>query len=131
MLAVLALLLALMTFSKVLSPQYMIWLLPAWALVGATDRVLAILGALVLLLTQVEFPALYFRLLYMQPETVAIVVVRNTLLLAFVAVAVWRLWRLPERACADAAPRGGPSADASLGETRPGGAGYVRGDDVG
>ncbi len=97
-LAVLSLLLALMTFSKVLSPQYMIWLLPAWALVGASDRVLAVLGALVLLLTQAEFPALYFRLLYMQPETVAIVVGRNSLLLAFFAICLWRLSRLPSQA---------------------------------
>jgi hypothetical protein len=94
-LAVLALLLALMTFSKVLSPQFLIWLLPAWALVCAFDRVIAVLGALVLLLTQTEFPALYMRLVYLYPETVAIVVVRNTLLFAFFAVTAWRLWRLP------------------------------------
>ena len=45
-LAVLALILALMTFGKVLSPQYFIWTLPAWALVAARDRALAILGGL-------------------------------------------------------------------------------------
>jgi hypothetical protein len=94
-LAVLALLLALMTFSKVLSPQFLIWLLPAWVLAGAVDRVIAVLGGAVLLFTQAEFPALYMRLLTMHPETVAIVVVRNTLLLAFFAVVAWRLWRLP------------------------------------
>jgi hypothetical protein len=100
-LAVLTLILALMTFSKVLSPQYVIWLLPAWALVGAGDRVLGILGGLVLLLTQVEFPVLYWRLLSMDPSTLAIVIARNTLLVAFFAVAMWRLWRLP----GDEAPR--------------------------
>jgi hypothetical protein len=100
-LAVLTLILALMTFSKVLSPQYVIWLLPAWALVGAGDRVLGILGGLVLLLTQVEFPVLYWRLLSMDPPTLAIVIARNTLLVAFFAVALWRLWRLP----GDEAPR--------------------------
>jgi hypothetical protein len=94
-LAVLTLILALMTFSKVLSPQYMIWLLPVWALVGAGDRILGILGGLVLLLTQVEFPVLYWRLLSMDPPTLAIVIARNTLLVAFFAVAMWRLWRLP------------------------------------
>ena len=94
--AVLALILALMTFGKVLSPQYFIWILPAWALVAARDRALAILGGFTLLLTQVEFPALYGRFLAMQPESVAIVVTRNTLLVVFFAVAAWRLWGLPE-----------------------------------
>ena len=93
--AVLALILALMTFGKVLSPQYFIWTLPAWALVAARDRALAVLGGLTLLLTQVEFPSLYWRFLDMQPESVAIVVTRNALLVGFFAVAAWRLWRLP------------------------------------
>ena len=92
----LALILALMTFGKVLSPQYFIWTLPAWALVAARDRVLAILGGLTLLLTQVEFPALYWRFLDMRPESVAIVVTRNTLLVVFFGVAAWRLWGLAQ-----------------------------------
>ena len=94
--AVLALILALMTFGKVLSPQYFVWTLPAWALVAARDRVLAILGGLTLLLTQVEFPALYWRFLDMRPESVAIVVTRNTLLVVFFGVAAWRLWGLAQ-----------------------------------
>jgi len=97
--AVLALILALMTFGKALSPphpQYFIWTLPAWALVAARDRALAVLGGLTLLLTQVEFPALYWRFLDMRPESVALVVTRNTLLVVCFAVAAWRLRRLPE-----------------------------------
>ncbi len=85
-LVVLALLLALMTFGKVLSPQYFIWILPAWALVAARDRWIAVLGGLTLALTQAEFPALYWNLLDMQPAPLAIVVARNTLLLATFAV---------------------------------------------
>jgi hypothetical protein len=95
-LVVLALLLALMTFGKVLSPQYFIWILPAWALVAARDRWIAILGGLALALTHAEFPALYWNLLDMQPAPLAIVVARNTLLLATFAVALWRVWRLPD-----------------------------------
>ena len=95
-LAVLALILALMTFGKVLSPQYFIWTLPAWALVAARDRTLAVLGGFTLLLTQVEYPALYIRFVHMQPESVAIVVARNTLLVVTFAVAAWRLWSLSE-----------------------------------
>jgi len=79
----------------VLSPQYFIWTLPAWALVAARDRILGIVGGLTLLLTQVEFPALYWRFLDMQPESVAIVVTRNTLLVVFFAFAAWRLWAMP------------------------------------
>ena len=55
---------------------------------------LAVLGGLVLLLTQIEFPALYWRFLDMHPESVALVVARNTLLVVFFAVAAWRLWGL-------------------------------------
>lgn len=95
-LAVLALILALMTFSKVLSPQYVIWLLPAWALVSAGDRALAILGGLLLLLTQIEFPALYSDLLRMEAGALTVVIVRNALLLLFFAVTCWRLSKLPK-----------------------------------
>jgi len=97
-LVVLALLLALMTFGKVLSPQYFIWILPAWALVAARDRWIAVLGGLTLALTQAEFPALYWNLLDMQSPVLAIVVARNTLLLVTFAVALWRVWGLPEGA---------------------------------
>jgi hypothetical protein len=94
--AVLALILALMTFSKVLSPQYFIWILPAWALVASRDRWIALVGGLTLLLTQVEFPALYWRLLDMQPDALIVVITRNTLLIALFAFTAWRLWSLPD-----------------------------------
>ena len=94
-LVVLAIVLAIVTFGKVLSPQFFIWILPAWALVAARDRWIAVLGGLTLALTHAEFPALYWRLLDMQPDAVAIVVARNTLLLATFAFTLWRVWALP------------------------------------
>lgn len=94
-LVVLALLLALMTFGKVLSPQYFIWILPAWALVAARDRWLALLGGGALALTHAEFPSRYWNLLEMEAAPLAIVVARNTLLAAAFAIALWRLWRMP------------------------------------
>ena len=60
--AVLALLLAILAFGKVLSPQYVIWIVPVLALVAVSDQLLAGLTALVLLLTHIEFPALYIQL---------------------------------------------------------------------
>ena len=111
---VLALLLALMTFGKVLSPQYFIWIPPAWALVAARDPWIAVLGGLTLALTQAEFPALYWNLLAMQPAPLAIVVSRNTLQLVTLAFTLWRVWRLP-----DASGKAG--AAASVGPERPAG----------
>jgi hypothetical protein len=101
---VLALLLALMTFGKVLSPQYFIWILPAWALVAARDRWIGVLGGLTLALTQAEFPALYWNLLDMQKAPLAIVVARNTLLLTTFVVSLWRVWRLPVGAAPETSP---------------------------
>jgi hypothetical protein len=94
--AVLALILALMAFGKVLSPQYFIWTLPAWALVAARDKWIAAFGGLTLLLTGIEFPALYWRMLDMHPESVAVLVARNVALVATLGFSCWRLWGLPE-----------------------------------
>jgi hypothetical protein len=95
-LVVLAIVLAIVTFGKVLSPQFFIWILPAWALVACRDAWIGVLGGLALALTQAEFPALYWNLLDMQPLPLAIVVARNTLLLAAFVVALWRVRGLPE-----------------------------------
>jgi hypothetical protein len=94
--AVLALILAVMTFGKVLSPQYFIWVLPAWALVAARDRVIAVLGGLTLLLTGIEFPKYYWDMLSMHPGPLALLIVRNMMLVATFCFAAWRLWGLPE-----------------------------------
>jgi hypothetical protein len=87
-LAVLTLLLALMTFGKVLSPQYVIWILPV---VAVREPLVGALGALVLLLTHIEFPALYWNLVDLQPPVLALVAARNLLLFALFCVCVWRL----------------------------------------
>jgi hypothetical protein len=94
--AVLALILALMTFSKVLSPQYFIWTLPAWALVAARDRELAVLGFLALLLTGIEFPGVYWGIVNLEPWPLVLLVARNLVLVGWLAVACAKLWGLPE-----------------------------------
>jgi len=113
--AVLALVLALVTFGKVLSPQYFIWILPAWALVASRDRWIALAGGLALLLTGTEFPALYWRMLDMQPESVAVLVARNTALAVTFVLACVLLWRLPASQGADLAR----TADGRARATRP------------
>ncbi len=130
-LALLALLLALMLFSKVLSPQYFIWIVPALVLVAARDRLLAVLGGLTLLLTQIEFPGLYWPLLSMWPPSVIAVVLRNVALLVFMVASVWRLARLPQEAdeyaevsppspAARATADGGPAPQSARCDTRSG-----------
>jgi hypothetical protein len=91
-LAVLALLLAMMAFGKVLSPQYVIWMLPPLALVAVRDRAVAVLGAVVLLLTQLEFPGLYGDLLREETEALVVVIVRNVALLVMFGVVGLRVW---------------------------------------
>ena len=95
-LAVLALILAFMTFGKVLSPQYVIWILPAVALIVVERRVLGAVLVGVLLLTQIEFPAHYWTFIYLQHGSMMIVVARNLLLVVAFAMSVWYLWRLPD-----------------------------------
>ncbi|HEX6388738.1 MAG TPA: glycosyltransferase family 87 protein [Solirubrobacteraceae bacterium] len=82
-------LLAFVTFGKVLSPQYMIWLAPFAVLaLTAGDRAVAGLLVAAIVLTQVWFPSRYFDLVGEDGNIVALVAVRNLLLLAaLVAVA--------------------------------------------
>ena len=97
-LVVFALTVAIMVFGKVFSPQYVIWLLPALALVAVKDRLLGALGFAALLLTQVEFPSLYGRLVGLKPDVLMLVSVRNAIFVATFAVALWRLASLPPTA---------------------------------
>jgi len=127
-LAALALLLAAITFGKVMSPQYLIWLLPAAALVLVDDMSLGLVVIAAMLATQVEFPALYGPLLHLRLDAIAVVVLRNGLLIAALALAARRLWKLPP-AGAGARPLAGagtgPPAGAGTGP--PAGAGVESG----
>lgn len=97
-LAVLTALLASLVGSKVLSPQYFVWLVPAVALVALDRRVIGILVGLALLLTHVLFPANYWAFAQFQlPGAVALVVARNLLVAAAFALCMWQLWRAVAR----------------------------------
>ena len=95
-LAVLALILAFMTFGKVLSPQYFIWTLPAIALVIPERRALGLVLIGALLLTQIEFPANYWPFIGLDRGAVFIVIERDALLALAFALSLWHLWRLPD-----------------------------------
>lgn len=89
---------------QVLSPQYMVWLLPFAAAAWAWgDRAIALLCATASALTMVEFPSRYFDLVDQDPAVVAVVAARNLVLLALLAVTVATVAgpaRSPRRAAA-------------------------------
>jgi hypothetical protein len=91
-LASLAATLAVALFGKVLSPQFVIWVLPLGALALAWRRhALAAAVALAAILTQVEFPAHYFDVVAREPLALILVAARNVALLAALALAVREL----------------------------------------
>ena len=76
---------------KVLSPQFLIWLLPLIPLVYDPDRryILTLFGA-ILVTTQLEFPFYYGELLALNPLVVTLVAVRNALVIWLAVVLVRR-----------------------------------------
>ncbi len=80
---------------KVLSPQYMLWLIPLGALALAWRlHALAAATAAAAVLTQIEFPARYFDLVGREPFPVAVIGLRNLVLLAVLVLAL-RALRAP------------------------------------
>jgi len=87
--AVLASLLAVVALGKILSPQYLVWLLPLAALAWVRgDRAVALLIAGAALLTELYFPADYFDLVAGRDATFDLVSVRNGWLLAALALSL-------------------------------------------
>jgi len=97
--AVLAGLLAFVALGKVLSPQYLVWLLPLAALAWVRgDRVVALLVAGAAVVTLTYFPGDYFELVAGDDTTFVVVASRNALLLAALAAALTSSWRATARA---------------------------------
>lgn len=95
-LASLAITLAFVAFSKVLSPQYVIWLLPLAAVAyGRGAKLGPALVAAASLVTQLWFPGRYFDVVYQHAWAVTAVGVRNALLLAALAATARALARSP------------------------------------
>ena len=87
-LAWMAALLGLFISNRVLSPQYLVWILPMVPL--ATGRLMPILAAAIIL-TVVIFPWLYSSLLALDPLPVFLLLGRNGLLIAGWTVVILRL----------------------------------------
>jgi uncharacterized membrane protein len=100
-LAALGVTLAVVAFGKVLSPQYVCWLLPLAAVAAAHGaRLAAALVAAAALVTQLWFPAHYFDVVFQEGWAVAAVAVRNALLLLALGATARALARSPARASA-------------------------------
>ena len=84
---------AFVALGKVLSPQFLIWLVPLVPLVrGRRGLVASTLVAGALVLTQLWFPNRYWWLVYgFHTRETILVVARDTVLLALLAVLVWPL----------------------------------------
>lgn len=83
-------------FGRVLSPQFLVWVVPLLALALAWRMwALGVACATACALTQVEFPSRYFDLIDGEPFAVAVTAARNLALVAAVALALVGMWRLP------------------------------------
>ena len=94
--AVAATVVAAVTFGKVISPQYLVWLLPATMLIGGRrGRIAAIVLPVAMVVTQLVFPLLYADLVERAAAVpVWLLVARNALLV----VLLWSVWpRRPSR----------------------------------
>jgi len=121
-LVALAALVATLCGNKVLSPQHLLWLLPlvALCLVGraALPRVSALLVLGAMVLTQVEYPGMYFRQMKLDPVPLAVIAARNAFLVAAFVVAAIAIFKLksaaPESALAAVAAGGHPPSHPSV-----------------
>ncbi|MFB2584149.1 glycosyltransferase family 87 protein [Herbiconiux liukaitaii] len=93
----LALVMALIVFNKVGSPQFMVWIAAPVILgivtQGRRFQVPALLAFVMAGLTQVIYPIAYDWLLYLDPVMLVVLTVRNTLSIALLVIAVRMLWK--------------------------------------
>jgi hypothetical protein len=101
--ASLAIVVAFVVFGKVLSPQYVCWMLPLAAVAAVRGAPLgAALTALASLTTQVWFPDHYFDVVHQHHWAIVMVGVRNAMLLLALAATARALARSPLRVAAAA-----------------------------
>ena len=98
----LALVVGLIAFNKVGSPQFMAWIdvpvLLGLTTGGRSFRVPAALALAVAALTQLIYPTLYHQLVALDPTMIAVLAVRNALIFVLLGWAIVTLQRFPARA---------------------------------
>jgi hypothetical protein len=111
--AVLALMVATMCGNKVLSPQHLIWVLPVVALALVTTRwslrIPALLMFVAMILTQIDYPQMYYDLYLLKPTAIFVIAARNITLLAVLVTSLIALWRL-QRTASEPAEKSGAAA---------------------
>ena len=116
----LALVLALMLFDKVLSPQYITWLAApiVYGLVQQPRRFRfpALVGLVVAALTQGFYPWIYDLVIDTNPGAIALLVARNIALGVLFVWTLVRLCRVPASRQHDDRPKTGPSVMLSAGK---------------
>jgi hypothetical protein len=98
------LVLVLIVFNKVGSPQFQTWLIAPLVLWIVLDRTrastVAALSLVSAALTQVVYPIVYGGILNTQPVPVALLTARNTLTIVLLVITVTALVRVPTRSAA-------------------------------
>ena len=83
--------------SRVISPQYLVWLIGLAAVCltvqGTTQRPVAVLVLLACAVTSIDYPLFFQSLIEGDGEAVAVMVLRNALLVAATVLSCARLWR--------------------------------------
>jgi hypothetical protein len=112
-LAPLAAVLAMLIFSTIISPQYVLWFLPFAALATARgDRTIGVLSLAAGFLSMLGLAWIH-GLIPGEWHAVAVIAARNLLLVALLVVTLHRLWRMAEGRDAVAATRASTTATAA------------------
>ena len=107
---------ALLVAGKVLSPQFLVWIVPAAVLVrGRFGWPSAVVVTLSLLLTQAYFPRAYWQLVALQQPEMGLLVLRDAVLIVLLAL-VWPRPRMEERLRDDPARQGSRAANGNAQE---------------
>ncbi|MCG6493201.1 glycosyltransferase family 87 protein [Kitasatospora sp. A2-31] len=95
--AALAALLVFTVTSRVISPQYLVWLVGVAAVCltvrGSSQRPVAVLILAATPLTLVEFPLMFSKVVGSEPGAITVLALRNLLLVAAAVLSCVRLWR--------------------------------------